>query len=106
MMDRHDDPRINEQADSPADLPAHSWKEVALATWRESGRDKFGPVAAGLAFYAFLAFVPLLTAFVLSYALVAEPASRVQHMQGLTSMMPDNAAKGAGSIMIELKAPR
>lgn len=105
-MDRHDDPRINEQADSPADLPARARKEIALATWRESGRHDLGLVSAGIAFYAFLVFVPLLTAFVLGYGLLAEPASVVQHMQSLTSMMPQKAAKGAGSIMIELKAPR
>jgi membrane protein len=45
-----------------------------------------------VAFYAFLAFVPLLTALVLSYGLVAEPSSVVRHMQALTAVMPSSAA--------------
>jgi membrane protein len=53
-------------------------------------------VAAGVAFYAFLAFVPLLTAFVLSYGLIAKPASVVSHMQALTGVLPQNAASIIG----------
>lgn len=78
--------------DSPADLPPRAWKEVVLATWKEAGEDNLELVSAGVAFYAFLAFVPLLTAFVLSYGLIADPASVVGHMQALTSVMPQNAA--------------
>ena len=95
-MNSHEEPRIDEQPRSPADLPPRSWKEIAVGTWKESGKDNLGLVAAGVAFYAFLAFVPLLTAFVLSYGLIADPASVVQHMQGLTSMMPQNAASIIG----------
>jgi membrane protein len=78
--------------DSPADLPPRAWKDIVLATWKEAGEDNLSLVAAGVAFYSFLAFVPLLTAFVLTYGLVAEPASVVAHMQALTSVMPQNAA--------------
>ena len=82
--------------DSPADLPRRAWKEILFATWKESGDDNISLVAAGVAFYSFLAFVPLLTAFVLTYGLVAEPASVVEHMRGLTSVMPQNAAEIIG----------
>lgn len=87
---------------SPADLPARAWKDVVVATWREAGEDNLELVAAGVAFYAFLAFVPLLTAFVLSYGLVAEPASVVQHMQALTSVMPQNAAEIIGEQLMAM----
>ena len=78
--------------DSPADLPPRAWKDILVATWKESSEDNLSLVAAGVAFYSFLAFVPLLTAFVLTYGLVAEPASVVGHMQALTNVMPQNAA--------------
>ena len=81
---------------SPADLPPRAWKDVLLATWKEAGEDNLEIVSAGVAFYAFLAFVPLLTAFVLSYGLIAEPASVVGHMQALTGVMPQNAAQIIG----------
>jgi membrane protein len=72
------------------------WKTVALAAWKEAGEDNLGLIAAGVAFYAFLAFVPLLTAFMLSYGLFAEPASVVRHMETLTGLMPQNAAEIIG----------
>ena len=78
--------------DGPADLPPRAWKDVLLATWKEAGDDDLALISAGVAFYAFLAFVPLLTAFVLSYGLIAEPSSVVAHMQALTNVMPENAA--------------
>ncbi len=95
-MNSQHDPRIDEQPSHPANLPPRSWKQIAIGTWKESGKDNLSLVAAGVAFYAFLAFVPLLTAFVLSYGLIADPASVVQHMQSLTSMMPQNAASIIG----------
>ena len=79
-------------AKGPEDLPARSWKPILAATWKDSGEDNLPLVAAGVAFYAFLAFVPLLTVFVLSYGLVAEPASVVSHMKTLTSIMPSETA--------------
>lgn len=79
-------------ADKPSDVPPRGWKEVLKATWREGGKDHVEILAAGVAFYAFAALVPLLTAFVLTYGLVAEPASVVGHMRMLTSVMPQESA--------------
>ncbi len=86
---------------SPADISPRGWKRILIDTWKDAGEDNLSLVAAGVAFYAFLAFVPLLTAFVLSYGLVAEPASVVGHMQTLTSIMP---ADTAGLIGDQLKS--
>ncbi|HEX8654084.1 MAG TPA: YihY/virulence factor BrkB family protein [Allosphingosinicella sp.] len=88
--------------DSPADLPPRAWKEVAVATWKEAGEDNLALVAAGVAFYAFLAFVPLLSAFVLTYGIVAEPSSVMHHMQALTSVMPQNAAEIVGDQLMSM----
>ena len=71
---------------------ALDWKRIVVDTWNDAGADNLSLLAAGVAFYAFLAFVPMLTALVLSYGLVADPASVVGHMQGLTRMMPGAAA--------------
>jgi len=88
--------------DSPADLPPRAWKDVVVATWKEASEDNLSLVAAGVAFYSFLAFVPLLTAFVLTYGLVAEPSSVVGHMQALTSVMPQNAAGIIGDQLMSM----
>lgn len=84
--------KAGSDADKPSDIPAQGWKEIALRAYRESNQDNVGLIAAGVAFYAFLAFVPLLATMVLTYGLVAEPSSVVSHMQALTRAMPADAA--------------
>lgn len=73
-----------------------------IDTWKDAGEDNLTLISAGVAFYAFLAFVPLLTAFVLSYGLIAEPSSVVSHMQTLTSVMPRNAAEIIGEQLLHM----
>ena len=53
-------------ATSPWKMPLAGWKQVAARTWKESSDDNIGLIAAGVAFYGFLALVPLLAAIVLS----------------------------------------
>jgi membrane protein len=72
------------------------WIAIARDAWRSAGGDDAGLLAAGVAFYGFLALVPLLTAFVLSYGLVAEPADVVAHVRTLAGFMPQDAAEMVG----------
>jgi membrane protein len=50
-------------------------------------------MAAGVAFYAFLSFVPLLGAVVMTYGLIADPATVAEHMQTIINLVPADAAK-------------
>src|SRR5437868_7265656 len=72
--------------------PAVGWKRIAIDTWNDAGKDNLSLVAAGVAFYAFLAFVPLLTALVLSYGLFAEPLTVVRDIGRLAEILPASAA--------------
>ena len=83
-------------------MPLSAWKDVLTRTWRESSDDNIGIVAAGVAFYGFLALVPLLGAIVLSYGLVAEPRTVIGHMEALTSVMPADAAKLVGEMLMNV----
>jgi membrane protein len=87
---------------SPGDIPARGWWQVLMRTYKESGRDNVGIISAGVAFYAFLAFVPMLAALVLTYGLVAEPASVVQHVRSLFQAMPADAARLIGEQLISV----
>ena len=69
-----------------------SFFQVAKSAWKEATRDNIGLIAAGVAFYGFLAFVPLIAAIILAYGLVADPADAVRHGQALTVYLPGNAA--------------
>lgn len=79
-------------ADSPWQMPRTAWIAVAKRTWAETGTDNIGLIAAGVAFYGFLALVPLLGAIVLVYGLAADPSTVVKDMTQLTSVMPKDVA--------------
>ncbi|MEA1014086.1 YihY/virulence factor BrkB family protein [Sphingosinicella sp. LY1275] len=87
------------RAATPAQISGQGWKQVLVRTWKEASRDNLNLIAAGVAFYAFLAFVPLLGILVLTYGLVADPASVVEHFQALTRVMPPEVARIVGEQM-------
>jgi HAD superfamily hydrolase (TIGR01509 family) len=78
------------------------WQEIAIRAWQEASDDNIGLAAAGVAFYAFLAMVPLLGAVVLSYGLIAEPETVIRNMHQLTSVMPADAAKLIGEQLMNV----
>lgn len=84
-------PDRGQSAAKPTEIPTQGWKEIALRTWKEGGKDNIGIVAAGVAFYGFLALVPMLGAIVLTYGLFVEPATVLRHAGSITSMVPGEA---------------
>lgn len=70
-----------------------SWLAALRVALRQAQEDNVGLVAAGVAFYAFLAIVPLLGALVLLYGLVADPATIARHAAELTDLLPRSAAE-------------
>lgn len=72
------------------------WWDLAIRTWREIGDDNISLLAAGVAFYSFLAFVPLLASVVLIYGLAADPLDAAEHARTLFRMLPADAAQMIG----------
>lgn len=64
--------------------------------WAASGEDNISILAAGVAYYAFLAMVPLLAAIVLSYGLIADPELVARHINALAANLPSSAAELIG----------
>lgn len=95
-------PADGQHADKPTDIPAPGWIAIAKRTWAEVGKDNVGIVAAGVAFYFFLALVPLLGAGVLTYGLFASPETVVRQAQGLTTFLPGEAAKLIGEQLMNV----
>ena len=89
-------------AATPTEIPARGWKEVLLRTWKEAGDDNVGLVSAGVAFYAFLALVPLLGAVVLTYGLFASPAGVARSMARLTTLLPQEVAQIIGQQLTQV----
>lgn len=92
--------------DAAVSLPrkffASGWVKVAQRIWKQSSEDNIGLVAAGVAFYTFLALVPLLGAIVLSYGLIAAPSTVLTNVQSLTTVMPAGAAKLVGKQLMSV----
>jgi membrane protein len=73
-------------ATSPGQIPARGWREIAVRVKREAAEDKVSIIAAGVAFYGFLAIFPALAAVVLVYGLFADPSAVQGQMASLTSI--------------------
>jgi membrane protein len=80
------------QAESPAQMPALAWKDIAKRTWRRTWQDNVGLVAAGVTYYGFLAFVPLLGIIVMFYGTFAEPETVVVNVRAITTILPPDVA--------------
>jgi membrane protein len=61
--------------------------------WVKTGRDNIALMAAGVAFYCFLSLVPLMAAVILSYGLIADPATVADHIRTIVAIVPHDAAK-------------
>lgn len=83
-------------------MPLAAWKQIAVRTWKQSSEDNTGLIAAGVAFYGFLALMPLLGAIVLTYGMIADPQTVVSNMKSLTSVMPADAAKLIGGQLMSI----
>src|SRR4051794_34644967 len=81
------------QAESPWRIPRAGWKQVLGRTWQQTWIDNVGLVSAGVAFYGFLAFVPLLAAVILVYGLLADMGTVIDTMATLFKVLPNDIAK-------------
>lgn len=80
-------------AATPAQIPPRGWWQILKRVYAEASADNLGLIAAGVAFYGFLAMVPLLGALVLTYGLLASPADVASHIRELTAQVPADAAR-------------
>lgn len=85
-------PTHGDRQDVPADND-ESWFAALKTAYREADADNAGIIAAGVAYYAFLAIVPLLGAMVMGYGLFADPAEVAEHARALAGTLPQAAAE-------------
>jgi membrane protein len=81
------------EADGPAQIPLRGWVDVVKRTVAELRADNISVVAAGVAFYVFLALVPALVAVVSVYGLAADPADVRDQLASYLSALPTDARR-------------
>jgi membrane protein len=79
-------------ADSPRQMPAKAWKDIAKRTLTRTWQDNVGLVAAGVTYYGFLALVPLLGIIVMLYGLFADPQTVVVNIRAITTILPPDVS--------------
>jgi membrane protein len=77
-----------EDADKPQEIPAQGWRQIAKRGWKEAKVDQVPLLAAGVAFYAFLAIFPAMIAGVTLYGLIADPATIAAQVGSITETLP------------------
>jgi membrane protein len=79
-------------ADTPQEIPAKGWRDIAKRAGKEVKADQVPLLAAGVAFYVLLALFPAIIAGVSIYGLVADPQTvRDQINQLAKSLSPETA---------------
>lgn len=83
---------LGHRASSPAQMPLRAWKDIASRTWKRTWQDNVGLISAGVAYYGFLALVPLLGIVVLIYGLLADPQTVVSNVRAMTQILPPDVS--------------
>ncbi|CAO4186181.1 YihY/virulence factor BrkB family protein [Methylorubrum extorquens] len=85
------EPERGRQADTPSEIPAKGWKDIALRLYQEFSNDRILLVAAGVTFYAILSLFPAIAALVSIYGAVADPGTINEQLNNLRGILPDGA---------------
>lgn len=75
-------------SDSPLQMPRSAWFAIMKRVYLMNGVHNLSLLAAGVAFFAFLAFVPLIAVVVLLYGLIADPSTVAASLDLLVDVVP------------------
>ncbi|WP_299869906.1 YihY/virulence factor BrkB family protein [uncultured Roseobacter sp.] len=76
-------------AETPTEIPAQGWKDIAFRIKDEIAADRVDLIAAGVAFYGLLALFPAITALMAISGLLVEPSQIVDQLESLSGLMPE-----------------
>jgi membrane protein len=92
MTDRQQDTETGDlpgaEADRPTEIPKRGWFQIVKRGWAEAKADQVPLLAAGVAFYSFMAIFPAMIAVTLLYGLFADPATIADQVDAVGSALP------------------
>lgn len=86
-------------ASKPTGIPWKGWWQIIKRAKTQLAVDQIQIVAAGVAFYLFLALFPVLAASVAIYGLVTDPAEAEQQIASLRAYVPGEAYQVIGEMI-------
>lgn len=84
------------EAQSPSDIPAKGWKDIAWRVYEGVQRDRVLLIAAGVTFYALLALFPATGSLVSLYGLFADASGINDQLAQLSGFLPEGALSVIG----------
>ncbi|WP_373072897.1 YihY/virulence factor BrkB family protein [Zeaxanthinibacter enoshimensis] len=84
-------PTDNHETSSPSEISGSGWWDIIKRIKEQLSNDHAEIVAAGIAFYFFLAIFPAIAAFVSIYSLIIDPALMNQQLSSLQGTLPSQA---------------
>jgi len=76
------------QADTPRQIPAPGWKQIAIRSWQEVSANNIFLVSGGVTYAILLALFPGLAALVSVYGLLFDPGQIQQQIDQLAGLLP------------------
>jgi membrane protein len=80
-------------AERPSAIRTLGWKDVLIGVRGKITCHNLSMIAAGVAFYAFLAIFPGIAAFVSIYGLIVDRGTLQEHMRTIQVVLPPDAAR-------------
>jgi membrane protein len=80
------------EAETPTEIPPHGWRDIFLRVKDKVAADNLSIIAAGVAFYGFLAIFPAIAAVVSALGLITSPAELQTYLHIIESLLPSEAA--------------
>ncbi|HKJ79831.1 MAG TPA: YihY/virulence factor BrkB family protein [Prolixibacteraceae bacterium] len=84
--------KLQNSVKNPAQFKGKAWIEIFKRVATQIKKDNVQIVAAGVAFYFFLALFPAIAAIFSIYGLVVEPAQVSEQMSQIATFLPDQAS--------------
>lgn len=101
---RSDADARGKEAESPSEVPAAGWKDIAWRVYDKIQRDRVLLVAAGVSYYGLLALFPAIAALVSLYGLFADPETIKDQLSMLEGIVPEGAIQVVGDQISRIQA--
>ncbi len=102
MPTQSNDEDVGIEATTPLSFTRRDFGQIVRRIWLLWGFHNLSLLAAGVAFFGFLAITPLIAAIVLIYGLVADVATVQLQVQSLTRVIPADAASVLESQLMQV----
>ncbi|NLG18150.1 MAG: YihY/virulence factor BrkB family protein [Fibrobacter sp.] len=93
MLNKDQPDSHGRSAEKPEQIPGRGWRDIGKRVLKENSKDNVGIIAAGIAFYAFLAMFPAIAATISIYGLVTDPQTVEQQLSELSNLLPPQSGQ-------------